>query len=128
MNYRDTPNWGEVVFERTGGVKRVVNSAGGSAMDQSIAAVGYGGEIAFMGLFDQASTPTPFLYLMMKGASVRGTAVGSAAAYADLLSAIDARGIKPPIDKIFPFEQAKEAYQAAVAPDLFGKIVIQVTK
>ncbi len=128
VNYRDTPNWGEVVFARTGGVKRVVNSAGGSAMDQSIAAVGYGGEIAFMGLFDQAATVPPFLYLMMKGASIRGTAVGSAAAYADLLAAIDASGIKPPIDKVFPFEQAKEAYQAAVAPDLFGKIVIQVTE
>lgn len=126
VNYRDTPNWGEVVFARTGGVKRVVNSAGGSAMDQSIAAVGYGGEIAFMGLFDQAATPPPFLYLMMKGASVRGTAVGSAAAYADLIQAIDASGIKPPIDRIFPFEQAKEAFQAAVSPELFGKIVIKI--
>lgn len=126
VNYRDTPNWGEVVFERTGGVKRVVNSAGGSAMDQSIAAVGYGGEIAFMGLFDQAATPPPFLYLMMKGASVRGTAVGSAAAYADLIQAIDASGLKPPIDRVFPFEQAKEAFQAAVSPELFGKIVIKI--
>ena len=128
VNYRETPNWGEVVFERTGGVTRVVNSAGGSAMDQAIAAVGYGGEIAFMGLFDHAATPPPFLYLMMKGASVRGTAVGSAAAYADLLQAIDAHGIKPPIDKVFPFEQAKEAFQAAVAPDLFGKIVIKIAE
>lgn len=127
VNYRDTPNWGEVVFERTGGVKRVVNAAGGSAMDQSIAAVGYGGEIALMGLFDQATTVPPFLYLMMKGASIRGTAVGSAAAYADLLYAIDANGIKPPIDQVFGFEQAKEAYQAAVSPEVFGKIVIDLT-
>ena len=126
VNYRETPNWGEVVFERTGGVKRVVNSAGGSAMDQSIAAVGYGGEIAFMGLFDQAATPPPFLYLMMKGAAIRGTAVGSAAAYADLIQAIDASGIKPPIDRVFAFEQAREAYQAAVSPELFGKIVIKI--
>lgn len=126
VNYRDTPTWGDVVFERTGGVKRVVNSAGGSAMDQAIAAVGYGGEIAFMGLFDQAATPPPFLYLMMKGASVRGTAVGSATAYADLLQFVDAHGIKPPIDRVFSFAQAKEAFQAAVSPELFGKIVIDL--
>ncbi len=126
VNYRETPNWGEVVFERTGGVKRVVNSAGGSAMDQAIAAVGYGGEVAFMGLFDQAETPPPLIFLMMKGASIRGTAVGSVAAYADLLHAVDASGIKPPIDQVFSFDQAKEAYQAAVAPTLFGKIVVNI--
>ena len=102
VNYRDTPNWGEVVFARTGGVQRVVNAAGGSAMSQAIAAVGYGGEIAFMGWFDQDAAAPPFLYLMMKGASICGTAVDSAAAYADLLAAIDASGLKPPIDKVFP--------------------------
>ncbi len=126
VNYRETPNWGEVVFARTGGVQRVVNSAGGSAMDQAIAAVGYGGEIAFMGLFDRATTSPPLLFLMMKGASIRGTAVGSAAAYRDLLHAIDAHGIKPPIDRVFSFAEAKEAYQAAVSPELFGKIVIKL--
>lgn len=126
LNYRDTPTWGEEVFKRTGGVRRVVNSAGGSAMDQAIAAVGFGGEVAFMGLFDQATTPPPLLYLMMKGASIRGTAVGSAAAYADLLQFVDAHGIKPPVDQVFDFADARQAYQAAVAPSLFGKIVIRI--
>ena len=47
-------------------------------------------------------------------------------AYRDLIAAIDAYGIKPPVDQVFKFEEAKEAYKAAVSPALFGKIVIQI--
>lgn len=126
INYRQTPDWGEITFARTGGVKRVVNTAGMSAMAQSIAAVGFGGEIAYMGLFDFEAESLPLVNLMAKGASIRGTAVGSANAHADLVHFIDAHDIKPPIDRVFAFEQAKEAYQAALSPGLFGKIVIQI--
>lgn len=128
LNYRETPTWGEVVFARTGGVKRVVNTAGMSAMAQAIAAVGPGGEIAYMGLFDFVADSLPLVNLMAKGASIRGTAVGSANAHHDLVQFMDAHGIKPPIDRVFAFEQAKEAYQAALSPELFGKIVIQVAQ
>jgi len=128
INYKKTENWGEVAFGRTGGVQRVVNAAGGSAMDQSIAALAFGGEVAFMGLFDQATVPPNFLVLMMKAGSIRGTSVGSAAAFADLIQYVDAKHIKPPIDQTFAFEQVKEAYHAQASPDTFGKIVIQVAQ
>jgi len=128
VNYQTTPTWGEVVFGRTGGVDRVVNAAGGAAMDQSIAAVGYGGEVALMGLFTMADAPPNFVLLMTKGASIRGVAVGSAAAYADLVAAVDAASLKPPIDRTFGFEEAKDAYRAQISPHLFGKIVIDVSR
>ncbi len=105
----------------------MVNAAGGDSLDQSIAALAFGGEVAFMGLFTQADTPPNLLFLMMKAASIRGTSVGGSAALADLV-AVDAGGIKPPIDRVFPFEEAKEAYQAAASPELFGKVVIKVAK
>ncbi len=128
VNYRTTLNWGEEVFKRTGGVQRVVNAAGGNSIDQSIAALAFGGEVAFMGLFTQADTPPNLLFLMMKAASIRGTAVGGLAALADLVAAVDASSIKPPIDQVFPFDQAKEAYQAATSSELFGKVVIEVAE
>ncbi len=128
INYKKTENWGEEAFGRTGGVQRVVNAAGGSAMDQSIAALAFGGEVAFMGLFDQATVPPNFLVLMMKAGSIRGTSVGSAAAFVDLIQYVDAKHIKPPIDQTFAFEQVKEAYHAQASPDTFGKIVIQVAQ
>jgi len=78
-----------------------------------------------MGLFDQTTSAPNFIYLMMKGASLRDTAVGSSSAFKDLIQFIDEKSIKPPIDKVFNFDEAKEAYKAAISSDLFGKIVIK---
>lgn len=126
VNYRTTPAWGEVAAQRTGGFDRVVNAAGGSALDQSLAALAPGGEIAFMGLFDRAETPPDFVVLMMKGASIRGTSVGSALAHRDMVEFIDAHGIKPVIAETFALDDAKAAYRAAASGERFGKVVIDV--
>ena len=40
------PEWGKAVFDRTGGVDKVVETGGSGTLNQSIAAVGYDGEIA----------------------------------------------------------------------------------
>ncbi|MGP4000849.1 zinc-dependent alcohol dehydrogenase family protein [Streptomyces sp. 8N706] len=126
INYRSTQNWGEVTFSRTGGVNKVINAAGGDAMTQSIMAVGHGGEIAVMGLFSAGDAAPPLPVLMAKGASIRGTSVGSASAFASLVDFIDAKGLVPPVHRRFAFDDARQAYEAQAAPDLFGKIVIEV--
>jgi NADPH:quinone reductase-like Zn-dependent oxidoreductase len=126
INYVELENWGDAVFEKTGGVNKVINTVGGSAIDQSLAAVSYGGEIASMGMFDLGGKPLNFITLMMKGASIRGTAVGSHSAHKDLVEFIEQNDIKPPVDKVFSFANAKEAYQAATSRDLFGKVVIEI--
>ena len=77
VNYKDTPNWGNAIFERTGGVDRVVNAAGGGTLNQSLSAVGYTGEVALMGLFTEGDAPDGPT-LMSKNATIRGTSVGSA--------------------------------------------------
>ena len=61
---------------------------------------------------------------MFKGASLRGIMVGSR----EMASSSTARSrpsdIHPVIDRIFPFEEAAEAYRYQASPDLFGKVVI----
>ncbi|WP_327754553.1 NAD(P)-dependent alcohol dehydrogenase (plasmid) [Sphingobium sp. SJ10-10] len=126
VNYKQIPNWGEIAAERTGGFDRVVNAAGSAAIDQSIAAIAPGGDIALMGLYDHAATPPNFVGLMMKGGSIRGTAVGSAMAFADMAAFIDEHGIKPPIARIFEMAETKAAYQFAASGEPFGKVVIRV--
>lgn len=124
FNYREIPEWGKAVFERTGGVDKVVESAG--SLNQSLAAVRPGGEVAIMGFMTSDGPPSPPL-LMGKGAIIRGVAVGNARAYSAMSKAIDASKIQPPIDRYFSFEDAKEAYRAQASPELFGKVVINVT-
>ena len=125
VNYRDIADWGRVAREKFGGFDRVVNAAGPGALDQSVAALAAGGEVALMGLYDLAGTGPDFITLMSKGASIRGTSVGGAAAFRDLVAFVDEHGVKPPIARRFAFEDARAAYQAAEAGDAFGKIVIR---
>ena len=124
FNYRDTPDWGKTVFEKTGGVDKVVESAG--SLNQSLAAIRPGGEVAVMGFMTSDGPPSPPL-LMGKGAVIRGVAVGSAKAYTAMSETIDTYKLQPPIDRRFSFENAKDAYRAQASSRLFGKILIDVT-
>ena len=62
--------------------------------------------------------------LMIKGASLRGIFVGSAAMARDLNAFVDAHGVKPVVDRVFDFADAKAAYAYQSSGDLFGKVVI----
>lgn len=126
INYRDTPDWGKAVFERSGGVNKVVDAVGTGTLNQSLAALGYQGEVALIGLFKFDEGPLEFATLMSKNATVRGISVGSAEMYEAMVQAIDHHKIQPPIDQRFRFEDAKEAYRSQSSPELFGKIVIDV--
>ncbi|MET7841109.1 zinc-binding dehydrogenase [Streptomyces sp. NPDC005356] len=63
---------------------------------------------------------------MARTAIVRGTAVGSRAAFGDLAAAIDAHRIRPVIDRVGAFDDALDAYRAHAAAEGFGKIVIEI--
>ena len=46
--------------------------------------------------------------------------------FEQLVAAIDANGIKPVIDKVFPFDQAKDAFRHQASGDFIGKVVISL--
>ncbi|MFG1609682.1 NAD(P)-dependent alcohol dehydrogenase [Actinoplanes sp. NPDC049265] len=126
VDHTEVEAWGERVFAATGGAQIVVNAVGGRSMDQALAAVAYGGEIAYLGLFDFVSTPPDLLTLMDKAASIRGVAVGSAAAQDDLVAAVDRLGVRPVIDQVVDFTDAPDAYERHLAKGVLGKVVIEM--
>lgn len=124
INYRTTRDWGaEAARLAGGGVDHVVEVGGAGTLAQSMAAVGFAGEIALIGVLTRQGETGPHP-LMLKGASLRGIFVGSAAMAVALNKAVDASGMKPVIGKVFPFAEAKDAYRYQASPDLFGKVVI----
>ena len=130
INYRDTPDWGAQAARLTGqlghgGVDHVVEVGGAGTLAQSIAAVGFGGEIALIGVLTREGDTSPH-GLMLKGASIRGIFVGSRRMAEDLNAFVDAHGIKPVVDKVFAFEDAKQAWAYPSSPELFGKTIITV--
>ncbi len=123
LNYRITADWGAGMARLTGGIDKVVDTIGTATMNQSLAATTHGGEVAMVGLFSSGDA-APDMALF--GKSLRGIKVGSGVLYEELATFIDRHRIAPIIHKRFPFDQVKAAYQAQLAPDLFGKIVIDV--
>ena len=125
VNYRTTPQWGAEVARITGGVDHVVEVGGQGTLAQSMAALGFGGEIAFIGVLTSGGDASP-RDLMFKAGRLRGIFVGSAALARSLDAFVDTHAIKPVIDRVFAFADAKAAYDYQSSPDLFGKVVISV--
>jgi NADPH:quinone reductase-like Zn-dependent oxidoreductase len=125
VDYRLDPDWGKTVFRATGGVDKVINTAGLGSVNQSIEALAFGGDIAVIGLltFGDAIDPAAFL---AKGVSLRGIPVGSREQHQQMIDFVERHGIRPVIHKRFGFDDIKAAYAAQLSPGLFGKIVITV--
>ena len=55
---------------------------------------------------------------------MQGLYVGNRQMFEAMNRAIEAGGLKPVIDKVFPFTQARDAYRHLKSQTHFGKIVI----
>ena len=124
INYSEVPGWGAVAADLAGGgVDHVVEVGGAGTLKQSIAAVGFGGEIALIGVLTREGDTNPH-GLMFKGGSIRGIFVGSRGMACRLNAFIDTHGFRPVIDRTFAFADALEAYRYQSSSALFGKVVI----
>ena len=124
LNYKSVPQWGAKAAELAGGtIHHVVEVGGLGTLAQSIQAIGFGGEIALIGVLSMQGEANP-MPLMVKGASLRGIFVGSAVMARDLNTFVDAHQLKPVVDRVFDFTAAKAAYAYQSSGELFGKVVI----
>lgn len=132
INYEDTFDWHEAVFEKTGGhgADRIVEVGGAGTLGRSMQAVAETGTIALIGVLSDADEhPSPYP-LLQKRARLEGVFVGSIeqprAAFQAMNDAITANGIGPIIDRVFPFDEAAEAYRYLASGAHMGKVVISI--
>ncbi len=127
VNYRDTKDWGAKVRALTGGqgVDRVVEVGGPGTITQSLHALSPTGEVVLIGFLD-AANPNVNYFDLFAAASVRSVRVGDRQNLVDTVRAVTGTGLKPVIDRVFEFEDAKAAFQHLDAGGHIGKIVIKV--
>ena len=128
VNYVDDPNWGKTVRTLAGGrgVDRVVEVGGPGTIAQSLRAVALGGEIASIGFLSTENPGIDFFQLKMSGASFRNITVGDRSALLELGRAIASSGLKPIIDRVFAFDEARAAFSHLESGAHLGKVVIRV--
>ena len=99
-------------------------------MTQSLKAIRPEGMISIIGFLAGLGKDQPgFLECLSNIATVRGVLVGSRQQFEQMNEAIDANGIKPVVDeKVFGFEEVKEAYQYMWDQKHFGKLTVKISE
>ncbi len=141
INYRRNPDWHLEALELTRGrgVDCVLNTVGFSELERCLLACASNGRVMQIGANSVArgadagrATPSAGLRdfprgMIMKGLRIQGVIVGSRRMLEDLVAAVAANGIRPVVDRIFPFEQAPEAVRYMATGQKIGKVVIRVS-
>jgi NADPH:quinone reductase-like Zn-dependent oxidoreductase len=128
INYKRTPEWEKEVSRLTQGrgVDCVIEIGGAGTLARSYQSVGFGGKVALIGFLAAPGGDSNPFPLMLKGGSLHGIGVGSTKMFEDLLRAVEVNGIKPVVDKVFPFDKAPDAFRQLASGDFVGKIVVTI--
>ena len=132
VNYKDVKEWGDAVRGIVGeeGCRCVVEVGGEQTMKESLKAVAIEGVINIVGFLGggEKDKEIGFWDCFKSTCIVRGVNVGSREQFEEMIRFIEEHNIKPVVDeKVFEFEQAKEAYQYLQEQNFFGKVVIKGT-
>jgi len=127
INYREIPDWHTAVRKLTGGrgVDYVIEVGGAGTLPNSLKSVAVQGQVSWVGVLAQGEPMISLAALRSAFATLQFIAVGSRAQFVAMNRAIEANRLKPVIDRVFPFDEAVDAYRYYQAGQFFGKIVIR---
>jgi NADPH:quinone reductase-like Zn-dependent oxidoreductase len=126
INYRSTPNWAKEVRRLTdgAGVDHVLEIGGQETFAQSLKSLATNGRLSIIGGVSGFTGDLSFIEVLGRMATLQGIFVGSREMFRAMNQAISLHRMTPPIDRVFRFEEASEAYRHLARGGHFGKIVI----
>jgi len=127
INYRDREDWDVAVLEIVGkpGMDHIVEVGGAGTLARSINAVRIGGHVALIGALTGAAGFSPTT-VFMKAIRLQGIFTGPKSMFEDMNKAISVNKLKPVIDRVFEFDEAREALKHMEGASHFGKIVVRI--
>ena len=127
INYRSDPEWGKTARKLTGGVgvDHVVEVGGAGTLAQSLKAIRIGGSISLIGVLSGPATKLNILPILMQQVRIQGILVGSREGFEAMNRAIALHRIQPVIDRVFPFDEAREAMAYFAGQRHVGKVCIE---
>ena len=127
INYAAVPDWDKRARTLTAGkgVDMIVEVGGAGTLPTSLKAVRLGGYIALIGILTGGGEFNP-VPILMKHIRVQGIYVGSRRMFENMNRAIETAELHPVVDRVFNFDQAREAMTYMEKGEHFGKIVIRV--
>jgi NADPH:quinone reductase-like Zn-dependent oxidoreductase len=134
INYRLNPEWHKEVLALTEGrgADLLLETGGTDTLEQSVLATGFGKGIILLTSIGTIDPGNPVALnkilstLFVKNITIQPSFVGSRLAFEAMNRAITLHKIKPLIDAVFPFEEARQAYAYLANGEQLGKVVISV--
>jgi NADPH:quinone reductase-like Zn-dependent oxidoreductase len=127
INYVEEPEWYGKVMELTEdrGVDCVVEIGGPGTLANSIRSLAVGGHISLIGSsLSHSGTMLDPLLLGGRGMTLGSISVGSRVDFEAMNRALALHRLRPVVDRVFPFDEAIEAYRHFESRAHFGKVVI----
>jgi NADPH:quinone reductase-like Zn-dependent oxidoreductase len=128
INYQTTPDWPKRVKELTGGVgaDHVVEVGGAGTFNKSVRSVRVGGRVSLIGVLSGAAGEIALNPILMQNIRVQGVIVGSRESFEKMNRAIAQHAMRPVVDRVFPFAEARNAFDHMASQAHFGKVVIRI--
>ena len=130
VNYRSTPDWDKSAKDLThnNGVDHIVEVGGQGTIAKSLNAVRPAGHVHVIGVLSgtDAGPGIDVRSILTKSIHINGIYVGSRAMFERMNAGISANNLKPVIDRIFPFTEARAAFEHMQHGSHFGKIVLSL--
>jgi NADPH:quinone reductase-like Zn-dependent oxidoreductase len=133
INYRTTPSWDATVLSLTSneGVDIIFENGGATTLRKSFECVAFGGLINCIGYLsgkeDKEGDRTNTNVLALKrNVTLKGLLNGPRERLEEMLGFYEEKEMKPVVDKVFKFGEAKEALEYLFGGGHFGKVVIEV--
>jgi len=128
INYATHPDWEAELMKLTGGAGAdiVVETGGQGTLAKSIGAAAVNARIVLVAV-GSADAPLPnYGGIIGKNITIKGIAAGSRTMLASLVRAVEANGITAEIDRVLPFDQAREALEYLKSASHVGKVLIKL--
>ncbi|KAI0538909.1 oxidoreductase [Xylaria digitata] len=132
INYKNTPDWDEVVLKLTDGrgADIVLECGGTQTLGKSFRCVAFGGLINAIGYLSGKQDTTGDLnanvLALRRNVTFKGIINGPKDRFEEVLRFYESERIEPVIDRKFEFEEADEALKYLFSGSHFGKVVVKV--
>jgi NADPH:quinone reductase-like Zn-dependent oxidoreductase len=128
INYESTPRWGARARELTGGrgVDHVIEVGGARTIGQSLEAIRPGGQVSLIGILSGTAAELNLVAVLMQAVRIQGVLVGHREGLEDLARAVSLHGLKPVVDRVFPWTEARAALEHMRSGAHLGKICLEL--
>ncbi|AEI41554.1 Alcohol dehydrogenase zinc-binding domain protein [Paenibacillus mucilaginosus KNP414] len=129
INYVKSPQWDQEVLRLTDGrgADHIVDLGGAATLNASLAAVRPGGRVSIVGVLSGVTAAgLDLIPAIRKKVTLQGINVGSRGMFEDMNRALALSGVRPVIDRVFPFTEAVQALRYMQEGVHFGKICIRL--